>query len=69
VYFDDLQLETGAVTGGYSYIPNGAVAEQDGWTFSDSKVTCAQATTPESSVLWPSVKIEGAPGADRYFSR
>ena len=69
VYFDDIQLETGAVTGGYSYIPNGAVAEQDGWTFSDSKVTCAQATTPESSVLWPSVKIEGEPGADRYFSR
>ena len=27
------------------------------------------AVLPESSVLWPSVKIEGAPGADRYFSR
>lgn len=68
VYFDDLQLETGADLCDYSYVSNGAFSMQSDWLCSDSSaVMYTTATTNSSTTNWPCMKVIGAPAKQEYF--
>ncbi len=67
VYFDDLQLETGADLCDYSYVSNGAFSIQNDWLCSDSSSVAYTTASANSSTTWSCMKITGDPSKQEYF--
>ena len=65
IYFDDLQLETGAALGEYSYVSNGAFTSSTCWERSNNSAV-SYSKTNFRDANWPCVKIVGSPDAQRY---